>query len=69
LPRLRRLGVRRAAAGVAFGGIARRLLQPLLGRAAERGTGLLADEALVAEAVELAGSLVGPWRAQDGPEP
>ncbi|MEI6829486.1 MAG: LdpA C-terminal domain-containing domain [Synechococcaceae cyanobacterium ELA445] len=69
LPRLRRLGVRRAAAGVAFGGIARRLLQPLLARAAERGTGLLADEALVAEAVALAGSLVGPWRAQDGSEP
>jgi Fe-S-cluster-containing hydrogenase component 2 len=51
----------RHCAGVAFGGVARRLLQPLLQRAQERGRGLLQANDLWPEALALARKLVGPW--------
>jgi Fe-S-cluster-containing hydrogenase component 2 len=65
LPR-RRLpaGSRDAAdgvAGVAFGGVARRLLQPLLLEAQQRGVGLLHDPELAPRALALAEDLVRPW--------
>lgn len=47
--------------GVAFGGVARSLLQPLLLQAQERGHGLLADPELWPQALDLARGLMGPW--------
>nr|WP_231598186.1 LdpA C-terminal domain-containing domain [Synechococcus sp. CBW1002] len=66
LPRLealgRRLGRRRAgAAGVAFGSVARRLLQPLLQEAASRQRPLLGEGDLWPQALTLADALVRPW--------
>ena len=54
----------RQLSGVAFGGVARSLLQPLLQQAQERGRGLLADAELWPRALELARALVGPWLAR-----
>ncbi|MFQ6538922.1 MULTISPECIES: LdpA C-terminal domain-containing domain [Aphanothece] len=51
----------RSCAGVAFGGVARRCLQPLLQEAAHRGLRLLAAADLWPEALRLARSLVDPW--------
>ena len=51
----------RACAGVAFGGVARRLLQPLLLQAQARGLPLLEADDLWPEALALARSLVAPW--------
>jgi Fe-S-cluster-containing hydrogenase component 2 len=56
--------LRRQIAGVAFGGVARRLLQPLLLEAQGRGHPLLADGALWPEALALARALVDPWLEQ-----
>ena len=47
--------------GVAFGGVARSLLQPLLQRAQDQGGGLLANGDLWPQALELAEGLVRPW--------
>ncbi len=49
--------------GVAFGGVARSLLQPLLQQAQERGRTLLADASLWPQALALAEGLVRPWLA------
>ena len=54
---------RRLSAGVAFGGMARRQLQPLLLEAERRGTRLLDDADLWPEALARARQLVGPWLA------
>jgi Fe-S-cluster-containing hydrogenase component 2 len=54
---------RRLSAGVAFGGMARRQLQPLLVEAERRGTRLLDDADLWPEALARARELVGPWLA------
>lgn len=64
----RRLAPRVAAplAGVAFGGVSRSLLQPLLLRAQERGQRLLQAEDLWPEALRLVRQLVDPWLAVDG---
>ncbi len=51
-----------AVAGVAFGGVARSLLQPLLQRAQARGLRLLDDSELQPRALAIARSLVEPWR-------
>ena len=51
----------RHCAGVAFGGVARRQLQPLLLQAQERGRALLQDGDLWPQALALARQLVGPW--------
>jgi len=48
-------------AGVAFGGVARRLLQPLLLAARGRGRALRHDPELWPRALELARSLLRPW--------
>ncbi len=56
--------LRHHIAGVAFGGVARRLLQPLLLEAQGRGRPLLDDETLWPEALELAQALVAPWLEQ-----
>ena len=62
LPQLRlRAPLRRQIAGVAFGGVARRLLQPLLLEAQGRGLALLADGELWPQALALAQDLVTPW--------
>jgi hypothetical protein len=50
-----------ACAGVAFGGVARRLLQPLLLAARGRGRALRHDPELWPRALELARSLLRPW--------
>jgi len=50
-----------SCAGVAFGGVARRQLQPLLLQAQERGTALLQATDLWPQALSLARQLVGPW--------
>ncbi|BBL86344.1 putative ldpA protein (chromatophore) [Paulinella micropora] len=52
----------RKLAGVAFGGIARRLLQPLILKAETMGLRLLKHPDLRDEAVRLAYSLVSTWR-------
>ena len=53
-------------AGVAFGGVSRSLLQPLLLRAQERGQRLLDADDLWPEALRLVRQLVQPWlSAQD----
>jgi Fe-S-cluster-containing hydrogenase component 2 len=57
----RQAGLGRLCAGVAFGGVARRLLQPLLQEAAQRGLPLRAAADLRSEALRLARSLVDPW--------
>jgi len=54
---------RRLSAGVAFGGMARRQLQPLLLEAERRGTRLLDDADLWPEALARARHLVDPWLA------
>lgn len=59
-----RPALRRQIAGVAFGGVARRLLQPLLLEAQARGRPLLADGDLWPEALALARGLVNPWLEQ-----
>ena len=51
-------------AGVAFGGVARRLLQPFLLEAQRRGRPLLADGVLWPQALQLAQGLVHPWLEQ-----
>ena len=48
-------------AGVAFGGVSRSLLQPLLLQAQQRDQGLLEAEDLWPGALALAQQLVGPW--------
>jgi hypothetical protein len=48
-------------AGVAFGGVARSLLQPLLRQAQDRGRSLLRDRELGERALALASELVRPW--------
>nr|AUG32578.1 putative ldpA protein [Paulinella longichromatophora] len=53
---------KRKVNGVAFGGIARRLLQPLIVEAETMGFRLLTHSALRDEAVRLAYGLVSPWR-------
>ena len=50
-----------ACAGVAFGGVARRLLQPLLLEAQGRGVALRHDPELCSRALHLARSLLRPW--------
>lgn len=50
-----------ACAGVAFGGVARRLLQPLLLQAQGRGMALCHDPELSRRALALARSLLRPW--------
>ncbi len=57
---------RRAAAGVAFGGLARRRLSPLVLEAESRGRRLLDEPALWPRALALAQELVSPWLAADG---
>lgn len=52
---------RLAVAGVAFGGVARSLLQPLLRQAQDRGRSLLRDRELGERALALARELVRPW--------
>lgn len=47
--------------GVAFGGVARSLLQPLLLAAQQRGHGLLADPELWPQALHRAQALLAPW--------
>ncbi len=54
-------GAREAVRGVAFGGVARSLLQPLLQLAQERGRSLLADDDLWPQALAAARGLVEPW--------
>lgn len=62
LPLLQRqLGVSVHCAGVAFGGVARRQLQPLLQEAQRRRTRLLDDAELWPRALEQARTLVSPW--------
>jgi Fe-S-cluster-containing hydrogenase component 2 len=51
----------RFCAGVAFGGVARRQLQPLLQLAQARGQSLLQAGDLWPQALDLARQLVGPW--------
>ena len=53
------------AAGVAFGGVARRQLQPLLLEAQAEGRRLLDLPRLWPRALEIAVALVGPWLARD----
>jgi hypothetical protein len=49
------------AAGVAFGGVARSLLQPLLQQAERRGQPLRELPELRQQALDLARTLVTPW--------
>lgn len=55
--------VRAPLAGVAFGGVSRSLLQPLLLRAQDRGLRLLDADDLWPEALRLVRQLVEPWLA------
>jgi Fe-S-cluster-containing hydrogenase component 2 len=52
------------AAGVAFGGMARSLLQPLLLQAETRGAPLRACPELLAEALNRAQALLAPWQSR-----
>ncbi len=63
LPLLQRLdpALQRSVAGVAFGSVARALLQPLLLQAQERGGRLLDQADLLPDASAIAGNLVRPW--------
>ena len=56
-----RTGLGRHCAGVAFGGVARRSLQPLLLQAQQAGRPLVQQPALLARALEQARALVQPW--------
>ena len=58
---LQRPGLSRYCAGVAFGGVARRLLQPLLLEAQQAGRPLLQHPPLLERALQLARELVQPW--------
>lgn len=58
------LGADSGAAGVAFGGMARSLLQPLLLQAEGRGLALRDCPDLLAQALELAEGLFAPWRTR-----
>jgi Fe-S-cluster-containing hydrogenase component 2 len=60
-PRFGRGAAEGGVAGVAFGGVARRLLQPLLLEAQQRNGGLLEDPELTSRALALAEGLVRPW--------
>jgi Fe-S-cluster-containing hydrogenase component 2 len=60
-PRFGRGAAEGGVAGVAFGGVARRLLQPLLLEAQQRDGGLLGDPELAPRALALAEALVRPW--------
>jgi Fe-S-cluster-containing hydrogenase component 2 len=67
LPLLERLpAVCSRTAGVAFGGVARRQLQPLLLEAAQQGLRLLDLPQLWPRALAIAERLVGPWLARAG---
>jgi len=55
----------RHCAGVAFGGVARSLLQPLLLQAQQRGSSLLGEPELGSQALRLARELVAPWLERD----
>ena len=55
-------------AGVAFGGMARRLLMPLIHEAQSRGTSLRHWSEGWQAGLELARSLVEPWRRRPGME-
>jgi Fe-S-cluster-containing hydrogenase component 2 len=61
LPQLAGYPLKRHIAGVAFGGVARRLLQPLLLEAQGRRGSLLTDAELWPRALGLARELVDPW--------
>ena len=56
-------------AGVAFGGVSRSLLQPLVLEAQQRGSSLLRDEQLWPQALALVLQLVGPWLRQGSVKP
>jgi hypothetical protein len=56
-------------AGVAFGSVARRSLQPLLQEAQRRGLSLLAAPDLWPQALGLAQALVRPWLERSHPSP
>ena len=58
------LGASSGAAGVAFGGVARSLLQPLLQEAERQGRPLRQVPELLARALTLARELVEPWRGR-----
>ncbi|MFO0038880.1 MAG: LdpA C-terminal domain-containing domain [Synechococcaceae cyanobacterium] len=58
-----------AVAGVAFGGVARSLLQPLLLQAQAGGLRLLEDPALRGQALAIARGLVDPWLQRGEGEP
>jgi hypothetical protein len=60
-PRFGGGGAQGGVAGVAFGGVARRLLQPLLLEAHQRSGGVLGDPELAPRALALAEALVHPW--------
>ena len=59
--------VRAPLAGIAFGGVSRSLLQPLLLRAQERGQRLLDADDLWPDALRLVRRLVDPWLAAPDP--
>jgi Fe-S-cluster-containing hydrogenase component 2 len=68
LPALRRLaGGVPPVAGVAFGGVARQRLQPLLRQAERRGRRLRDEPDLRRRALALARELVDPWRRRGAP--
>jgi hypothetical protein len=56
------LGANSGAAGVAFGGMARSLLQPLLLEAEAAGSPLRECPELLAQALTLAQALLAPWQ-------
>ncbi|MEB3321606.1 MAG: LdpA C-terminal domain-containing domain [Synechococcaceae cyanobacterium] len=67
---VRRLGPNGVpVAGVAFGGVARQRLQPLLQEAQRRGRRLLDLADLHPQALAIAGALVGPWLRRRLPAP
>ncbi|SBO43549.1 LdpA C-terminal domain-containing domain [Cyanobium sp. NIES-981] len=70
LPLLQRQpALARLCAGVAFGGVARRSLQPLLQEAQRRGVSLLAASELWPRALKQARGLVLPWLERGHPRP
>ncbi|MFZ9947868.1 MAG: LdpA C-terminal domain-containing domain, partial [Vulcanococcus sp.] len=58
------LGADAGAAGVAFGGMARSLLQPLLVEAESRGLTLRETPELLTRALTSARSLLAPWQTR-----
>jgi Fe-S-cluster-containing hydrogenase component 2 len=58
------LGPNSGAAGVAFGGMARSLLQPLLLQAEARGGSLRECPQLLEQALNLAQALLAPWQSR-----